>query len=535
MVLTEPTPQTWWRNLTFRPLRQCSALGFDSVMAAGAETLGGTRPRRDRPLVTRGSRLRWIFARLEEEAFPVAIGALYGVVLLLLMPGELVQDSWATLVAGREIVHHGLPQRETLTVMAQGAHWVDQQWLAQVAFYELFRAGGYRLMLLTHVLLIGSAFGLALVAARRRGASAVSVFLVALLCSVVAPWGWQLRAQSFAPLLFVAVLSLLIEDERWPSRRVFAAIPLLVLWANLHGSVLLGAFLVSLYGAFCLVIGRRRGTRLRAAALLVAAPLAVVCSPYGLSLVNYYRHLLVNPPFAKLVVEWTTPTPRPITALFYLLAFATVWCLGRWGRRLSLFERAALLLTLASALTATRNIVWFGLAALMLLPLLVDEARSPSATGAHPAVRLGLALTSIAGLVAAAAIVVAKPSGWYDHLWHGRAAAAVSAATRDPATRVFASDKYADWLLWREPKLAGRVAFDIRFELNTRTQVRRLYDYFNQIGTNWQAAARGYQVIVLDRSANEKVRLALRRDRKIRETYLDPGIAVLVRTGRAAT
>ena len=31
------------------------------------------------------------------------IAALYGGVLLLVMPGELVQDSWSTLVSGREI------------------------------------------------------------------------------------------------------------------------------------------------------------------------------------------------------------------------------------------------------------------------------------------------------------------------------------------------------------------------------------------------------------------------------------------------
>src|SRR5215204_6850086 len=87
-------------------------------------------------------------AWLEREAFPVAIGALYGIVLLVLMPGELVQDSWSTLVSGREIANHGLPHRETLTVMAQGVSWIDQQWLSQIVFYELFQAGGYRLILL---------------------------------------------------------------------------------------------------------------------------------------------------------------------------------------------------------------------------------------------------------------------------------------------------------------------------------------------------------------------------------------------------
>jgi hypothetical protein len=233
-------------------------------------------------------------------------------------------------------------------------------------------------------------------------------------------------------------------------------------------------------------------------------------------------------------VEWTAPTPRPITALFYLLAFLTVWSLGRWGRRLSRFECLSLLVTLASALTATRNIVWFGLAALVLLPVLLDETRISTATGALPAVRRALSLTALAGLAVTLVIVAAKPAGWYDHLWPNDARAAVSTATREPGTRVFASDKYADWLLWQNPKLAGRVAFDIRFELNSRAQIKRLSDYFGRVGPTWQAAARGYQVIVLDRNADDRVRLALRRDAQNRQAYISPGLALLVRTGKAA-
>ena len=468
--------------------------------------------------------------RLELEAFPVTIAALYAIVLLLVMPGELVQDSWATLVAGREIADHGLPHRETLTVMAHGARWIDQQWLAQLTFYELFRVGGFRLILLTHVALIASAFGVALVAARYRGASALSVFIVGCACFFVAPWGWQLRAQSFAPLLFVGILWLLISDGRAPSRRVFVVVPLLVLWANLHGSVVLGALLAALYGVV-LLIGRRPGSALKGTALLTLAPLAVFCSPYGLSLVDYYRHLLINPPFGRLVTEWTAPTPAPITALFYILAFTTVWAVGRWGRKLTGFERLALLVTMASALSATRNILWFGLAALVLLPLLLDEAGLASARGAHPAVRRVLGLAALGGLAAALLVEGTKPGSWYEHLWPDRTVAAVAAATRAPATRVFASDRDADWLLWKQPRLRGRVAFDIRFELNTAAQIRSLHRFFNRIGSDWPAASRDYEVILLDRDHYERIRVSLAAAGGIRQTYLDPDHAVLVRTG----
>ena len=468
---------------------------------------------------------------VERETFPIAIGALYTLVLLLVVPGMLVQDSWATLAAGRVIAANGLPHHETLTVMAHGVRWVDQQWLAQLAFYELFRAGGLRLVVLTHVALIGSSFVVALVAARRRGGSPLAVFAVACLCFFVAPWGWQLRAQSFAPLLFVLVLALLVRDGRSPSRRVFLTLPLLGLWANLHGSVALGALLVVLYGITTLT---RRSTRetTKGALLALLAPVCVLCSPYGLSLLGYYRELLINPPFGRIVDEWTAPTPEARTALFYVLAFVAVWALGRRGGRLTLFEQAALLVTMVSALHATRNVVWFGLAALILLPVLFTGSGESGKNGAHPAARVGLSMALVGTLVVLFVVVATKPTSWYRSLWPDQPAlAAVAAATQDRSTRVFASDRNADWLLWRLPQLRGRVAFDIRFELNTAAQIKRLQHFFARIGPNWQSAARGYDVIVLDRSAHEhdRVRRSLLEDGRLRQIYLDHDIAVLVR------
>jgi hypothetical protein len=500
------------------------AIRFDARMGVRAESL---EPAAHRSFDLE-SRVRVSLAWLEREAFVVAVAAIYGVVLLLAMPGMLVQDSWSTLASGREIALNGLPHHETLTVMAHGVRWVDQQWLAQLAFYELFRAGGYPLILLTHVALIASAFGLALVAARRRGGSVLAVFGVAVLCFFVAPWGWQLRAQSFAPLLFVAVLWLLVADGRSRSRRVFLVLPLLALWANLHGSVVLGAPLVMLYGA-ALMIDRRRGLR-TGATLLALAPLSVLCSPYGLSLVDYYRHLLFDPPFGRLVNEWTAPTPGALTALFYVLAFVTVWAIGRRGAALTIFERLALLATLAAALHAARNIVWFGLAALVLLPVMVSEERPAARRGAHPAARTGLSVAFLGVLAAVLLVVATKPASWYTRLWpEQRAVAAVSAATRDPATRVFPTDRNADWLLWRVPELRGRVAYDIRFELNTETQVRQLQRFLERIGPRWQAAARGYHVLVIDREHHERLRRSLAAEPGLRQVYLDDDVAVLAR------
>jgi hypothetical protein len=257
----------------------------------------------------------------------------------------------------------------------------------------------------------------------------------------------------------------------------------------------------------------------------------VLCSPYGLSLVGYYRELLVDPPFGRIVDEWTAPTPEARTALFYGLAFVTVWALGRHGSRLTRFEQVVILVTLASAIHATRNILWFGLAALVLLPVLFTRGSEPGRRGANPAARIGLSAALLAALVVVLAVIAAKPSNWYRSFWPSQTAVtAVAAATHDPSTRVFASDRNADWLLWRLPQLRGRVAFDIRFELNTAAQVHALHRFFGRTGRDWQAAARGYDVIVIDRQNDEKVLRSLESTRRFSTSYIDRDVAVLTRT-----
>ena len=126
---------------------------------------------------------------------------------------------------------------------------------------------------------------------------------------VAAPWAWSIRAQMLALPLYTGLLWLLASEARRPTRRIWLALPLLVVWANVHGSVALGALLVMLLGAYELV-ARRGATWPRSLALLLLAPLAVLATPYGpVETARYYHLLLVDPPFAGRVTEWTMVGP----------------------------------------------------------------------------------------------------------------------------------------------------------------------------------------------------------------------------------
>jgi hypothetical protein len=467
--------------------------------------------------------------RLEENGTLVMVVAAFAIVMLAALRHALVVDGWLALVSGREISQHGLPSHDMLAVWTHGRRWVDQQWLAQLLFYWLWRVGGFKLALLVHALLTTGALAGAAALSRRLGGTARSATWICLPVLVAYyPEAAVMRPQSFAYPLFVAVLWLLVTDARSPSRRVFATFPLLVLWANLHGSVLLGAGLVSLAGLVGIVGSLRAEARQlsrRSLALAVGPWACLLVSPYALHLPGYYEKILLGGDFSHFVTEWAPTTLTAATAPVYLLVLAGMWLLGRAGARVSAFEKLALLATGLLAFQALRNTAWLGLTALVVLPVLLDAVR-PTADEPRRLNRL-LATVVIAGAIVAAGGISAKGESWFVGGFPpgaGRAAAAAAGSNGD----VLAMSPYADWLLWSRPELAGRVAFDARFELLTRGELSRLGELQSRAG-DWVATTRRYRVFVLDRHSDDKLRRALVRSGIARVVAVDRNVVVLRR------
>jgi hypothetical protein len=464
-----------------------------------------------------------IALRLEKDGTLVIVLSAFAIVMLIALRHGLVVDGWMALVSGREVAQHGLPAHDALTVWAHGRRWTDQQWLAQLGLYELVRLGGIKLALFFHALLgVGAVVGAAALA-RRLGASARSAAWICLPVFVAFyPEAAVLRPQSFGYPMFVAVLWLLALDARSPSRRVFLVCPLLALWANLHGSALLGAALVSLAGVSQLADGllaRPRHVSARALALVIAPPLCLLASPYGLQLPAYYQQVLHGGDFSRFVSEWAPTTLTPATAPVYGLVIFGMWLLGRSGARVSTFEKLAFIATAALAFEAVRNTAWFGLVALVVLPRLLDDLRRAPAVEPRRLNRvLGAAIPAFVLLTAFG--VAAKPDGWFTA---GFPSAAADAAAHG---RVFAMSPYADWLLWTHPELRGRVVFDARFELFSSADVGRLGAFEAQLD-GWQQTLAGYTTVVLDARKNQGQRDALVNAKQAQVVYSDSDIIVL--------
>ena len=468
-----------------------------------------------------------LLAAATRNAFPIVLVSLIAVALALLSPGLLVADSWLTLVGGREIVQHGIPHHESLTVWAAGRRWTDQQWLAQLGWYGIDRAAGLRGVALSGTLVVAATFASAMAAARLLGATARSTFLVAFVAMFAAPWSWQIRAQAFALPLFVWTLWLAADHVRRPSRRILVTLPLLVLWANLHGSVLIGATIVALAGLVAGLRGRTRRSIGLGVGLAASASLCALITPYGTDIVSYYRLMLIHPPFARAIQEWDRTTPGALTAVFFALAAITA-VLGIWQRRrLTLFEGLVFALTLVGAIQAVRGIVWFVLAATVLLPNALDGAIRKPDEVKLPRANAVLALVAITSAATVFVIVAAKPQAWFERVWPTQALAAVEDA--GPHARVLASDRHADWLLWRIPSLRGRLAYDVRFELYTREQIVALSHYDYRQGRDWQQIAKGYDVLVVDEQNDSPLTAGLLQEPGTQAAYRDSKISVLTR------
>jgi hypothetical protein len=100
-------------------------------------------------------------------------------------------------------------------------------------------------------------------------------------------------------------------------------------------------------------------------------------------------------------------------------------------------------------------------------------------------------------IVAAAAVSVVQLLALPSHLTSSFPPDAARAVARaaGPDGTVLADDKHSDWLIWEQPVLAGRIAYDVRFELfgaDEMTQIPLLRDNARSV---WQRCGRTASVV----------------------------------------
>jgi hypothetical protein len=180
-------------------------------------------------------------------------------------------DTWWHLRQGEVIWNGGALLRDHFSYTVNGGYWQNREWLSQVVFYLLFRAGG--LPLLTGVLaaFITGAWYLSWTLMTGPTTERLVLLAPALITSSL---GWSLRPQVFT-FFFVSATAVAVSRRRW------WPLPLMFLvWANLHGGVVIGYGLLAT-GVWCLLWQREFRDASKLATVGLLAILATLLTPLG--------------------------------------------------------------------------------------------------------------------------------------------------------------------------------------------------------------------------------------------------------------
>jgi hypothetical protein len=359
-------------------------------------------------------------------------------------------------------------------------------------------------------MLVTGGFAVLALVMLRRNVPPPRVFAWTVAAFVVCIGNTGIRAQSFAYALFALTLWLVLGDglASRPRARTWLVVPVLMLWANTHGTVLLGAGLVSLYAGYRTVrsfVRNDPGAAFAYLALGATAGAALLCTPYGTGIIRYYARFTGNSVFSQYIVEWARPTLTDQLSWGFFavaLAAATAVTVGwRRGTRPDPLLTGLALVLLTLALTAIRFQAWFGFAGSLLAADTLAWPGGGQVPVLGQAFRRAIAGALGALALASLAVLAVIPASQSEILIPRRAIdVAAAIAARNPGARILGDDWSGTPLLWLHPAMSGRVGFDVRVEQYTPAELSAYSDFLLGRGPNWQRVMRGYDIIVVSRS-----------------------------------
>jgi hypothetical protein len=501
-----------------------STLSVDRPLESHTSAPAGLERSASSTPATRHSSLSGFRALLDGLTFDRLSGALLFVALgtaACFMPAQ--SDTWWHLRTGEEIWRTGSVQlRDSFSHTVNGGYWPNHEWLSQVVFFGLFRAGGLPLFTAAAALLVSATWWMVWSLAEGHPTRRLVLVSLAVIPSAMA---WSLRPQLFTLFLVALMTSLVV-------RRRYGYLPLLFLmWANLHGAVVLGIALLVGSIAAAAFHERRvpRGLLVSSALCLVAT----VMTPLKLSLWSEIPASLSRLRQYQ-VLEWRTPSFGDVALLpFWLMsaALTVLTAAALVGRRQGGRANTALdsgttaptnsrssdhtvasglsrkpqgareergvtivisaLILLPFALTSSRNVPPFLLLAAPAIAFLIESHFAWRAPRMHRHERPVLNLCVLA--VAVIASVTTVGNAWASHnprlQWHPLPAQAIAAIRACPE-RLYNNYDDGGYLIWFVPE--RKVFLDSRQDPYPASLIQNHIQA--ELSGNYQALFSRYQI-----------------------------------------
>jgi hypothetical protein len=239
---------------------------------------------------------------------PLWVGiAIYA--LFLLAGNRLLIDPdtmWQITVGQWIIDHRTVPTSDVYSFTMRGQPWISTQWLSQVMFAKAYALAGWSGPVVLAATAIAATFALLTKFLVRRLTESTTLVFVAAALALTVPH-LLARPHVLALPVMVAFAGGLIAAADRRDAPSFWLLPLMMLWANLHGGFVFGLLLI---GAVALdaVIGadpaRQKSLLLRWFAFGLAALAASCVTPYGWNALLASQKILALGEALPLIREW---------------------------------------------------------------------------------------------------------------------------------------------------------------------------------------------------------------------------------------
>ncbi|WP_025034116.1 hypothetical protein [Bradyrhizobium sp. DOA9] len=389
---------------------------------------------------------------------PLCVGA--GAYLFFLFLGDtLLQDSdsfWQIKIGQWILDHRAMPTIDFYSFTRTGAPWISTSWLSQVAFAFSHAQWGWAgpVILTAAAVALTVAIFVHFLEAHIGAPRAVLFAMLALLLSIHHVLA---RPHILALPVMVAWAGLLMAAANRRSVPSWTWLPLMALWANLHGGFVLGLALIgpiSLEAVEHAEKGRRLALFTRWVLFGIGALAASCCTPYGWRTLQGATNILSLGELLTLILEWMPANFATFTpfegALLALIAF------GYYRGLVLSAPRIFLILFLTwSALSHVRSIDAFAfLVPLVLAKPLGEMFPQPATDAAGAESWPGRTLTALGALM----IVAASWTSTSLYLGHHRFSftmtqtpvAAVDLLEQRKVQRVFNAYQFGGYLISRD-------------------------------------------------------------------------------------
>jgi hypothetical protein len=343
-------------------------------------------------------------------SWPLIVGA--AAFLFLVQQPDLLNDPdvfWHIKVGEWILLNHAIPRVDYFSHTMLGAPWHAHEWLAQLLIALAYTQGGWAAVVICASAACAGALALLTRYLLRYWEPIYVLGAVALSLSLMAAHIVVRPHVFMMPLLVVWGISLMNahDEERLPT---LGLLPVMLVWANLHGSFVFGLLLAGAFAAAAVIPAKEHRLKLafRWGAFLAACAGAAMLTPAGPKGL-LYAFEVSDMRFALSVIrEWKSPDfqrPQPLELSLMVVAAAV---LSR-GLKLSWLRIALLLTLLHLALKHLRHADLLALLAPVLLARPIGEqwlsvsVHKPAASAldawgrrlALPASAAGVALTVV--------------------------------------------------------------------------------------------------------------------------------------------